>query len=290
MNKRKIVVSSNSGFCFGVKRALDIAQAALKKKGKVYSLGPIIHNPQVVRDFSEKGLKIVKDINRAVPEKAAFLIPSHGINPEALLNKKGACIDTTCPLVSRVQKIVKDLRRRGYLTVIVGDRKHPEVKALAGIAGRNSVVLKDRKKAGALKLESKKIAVVSQTTASFSSFKEILSEIAKKDFTELVSFNTVCRNAIDRQKEAGRIAGRVGAMLVIGGRQSANTSRLADTCRSVNKNTYHIESGKNLKRKFFKGKKSIGIATGASTPPDAIKEVVKKINEATTYGAKRRKS
>ena len=279
MNKRKIIVSSNSGFCFGVKRALDIAEAALKKKGKVYSLGPIIHNPQVVRAFSEKGLKIVKDVKSSVPEKAALLIPSHGINPEALLSKKFTCIDTTCPLVRKVQKIIKDLRRRGYLIIIVGDRKHPEVKALAGIAGRNSVILKDRKKAKDLKLESKKIAVISQTTASFSSFKEILSEIAKKDFTELVSFNTVCRNTIDRQEEAERIAGRVGAMFVIGGKQSANTSRLAETCRRVNKNTYHIESGKDLKRKFFKRQKSIGIATGASTPPGAIKAVIKRIKE-----------
>jgi len=282
MSKVKIIVSSNSGFCFGVKRALDIARAALKKKGKVYSLGPIIHNPQVVRGFSERGLKIIKNIKTAVAEDAAILVPSHGIDPKVLKNEKVICIDTTCPLVSRVQRIVKDLRRRGYLIVIVGDKKHPEVKALAGLAGRNAIVLKDRKKAGSFKPGSKKIAVVSQTTASFSTFKEILSEIAKKDFTELISFNTVCRNTIDRQKDAERIAGKVEVMLVIGGRQSANTSRLADTCRRVNRNTYHIETGKDLEKKFYNGKKRIGIATGASTPPSAIKEVVEKINEATT--------
>jgi len=279
MNRKKIIISSNSGFCFGVKRALDIAEDALKKKKKVYSLGPIIHNPQVVRTFSEKGLKIAKDAKSSVPKKAALLVPSHGINPEALLDKRITCIDTTCPLVSRVQKIIKDLRKKQYLIVIVGDRKHPEVRALVGIAGRNSIVLKDRKKAASIKLKSGKIAVVSQTTASLVVFKEILSEIAKKDFKELLSYNTVCRNTIDRQKEAERIAGGVDAMFVIGGRQSANTSRLADTCRKVNKNTYHIESGKDLKKKFFKSQKSIGIATGASTPPDAIKEVVKKIKE-----------
>ncbi len=279
MSKTKIIISSNSGFCFGVKRALDIAKGALRKRGRVYSLGPIIHNPQVVRDFSEKGLKIVKDIKRDVPDRAALLIPSHGISPSALLNKKAVCIDTTCPLVSKVQKIVKDLRRKKYFVFIVGDRKHPEVKALSGIAGRNSTVLKDRGQAAAVKLKSKKIAVVSQTTASFSVFKEILSEIAKKNFMELISFNTVCRNTIDRQRQAERIAGCVGTMIVIGGAQSANTSRLAEACRKVNKNTYHIESGKDLKRKFFNGQKNIGIATGASTPPEAIKEVVKKIKE-----------
>ncbi|MGB2705808.1 MAG: 4-hydroxy-3-methylbut-2-enyl diphosphate reductase [Candidatus Omnitrophota bacterium] len=279
MNKTKIIISSNSGFCFGVKRALNIAEAALKKKKKVYSLGPIIHNPQVVRDFSGKGLKIVKDARKIASRKAAILVPSHGMSPGVLKNKKVTCIDTTCPLVSRVQKIVKALRRKGYLVVIVGDRKHPEVRALAGIAPRNHVVLKDKKHARDLDLKCKKIAVVSQTTASLSSFKEILSEIAKKDVTELVGFNTVCKNTIDRQREAEHIAGSVEAMFVIGGKQSANTSRLADTCRRVNKHTYHIESGKDLKKKFFKGRKSIGIVTGASTPPYALKEVIKKIKE-----------
>ena len=279
MNKTKIIVSSNSGFCFGVKRALNMAEAALKNKRKIYSLGPIIHNPQVVRHFSKKGLKIVKDARHIPHKKAAILVPSHGISPGVLKDKKVTRIDTTCPLVRRVQKIVKDLRKKGYLVVIVGDRKHPEVRALAGIAPRNHVVLKDKEHARALNLKSKKIAVVSQTTALLSTFKEILSEIARKDFTKLIGFNTVCKNTIDRQKEAKYIAERVDAMFVIGGIQSANTSRLADTCRKVNRNTYHIESGEDLKKNFFKNWKSIGIATGASTPPYAIKEVIKKIKE-----------
>ena len=279
MNKTKIVISSNSGFCFGVKRALDIAKGALKNRKTVYSLGPIIHNPQVVDEFSRKGLKIVRDIRKIKPGNATVVLPSHGVNPELLKGKKFTYIDTTCPLVERVQKIIRGLKEKGYFIIIVGDRKHPEVRALRGIAGKNSCVVKDKKEAKALPLpaRAKKAALISQTTASLSNFKEVLSQVVKKDFAELTSFNTVCKNTIDRQREACGMARRVGAMIIIGGKQSANTSKLARSCRAANKNTYHIESGKDLKTHFFKNKKSIGIATGASTPPYVINEVVERI-------------
>ena len=129
MRKRKISISPNSGFCFGVKRALDIASRALQEKGTIYSLGPIIHNPQVVSGFYGKGLKIIKDLTGVNAKKGHLLIPSHGASPETL--KKGfSYIDTTCPLVGRVQKIVRDLKKKGYFIIIVGDKKHPEIKRI----------------------------------------------------------------------------------------------------------------------------------------------------------------
>ncbi|UCD54721.1 MAG: 4-hydroxy-3-methylbut-2-enyl diphosphate reductase [Candidatus Omnitrophota bacterium] len=278
MNKAKIIISSNSGFCFGVKRALGIARRVLRKHGTIYSFGPIIHNPQVVNGFSGKGLKIIKTLKEIKSKKRYLLIPSHGISPDALRGKNISRIDTTCPFVSRVQKIVKDLREKGYFIIIVGDRKHPEVKGLVGMAGKNSCcVLADKKEAKRFNLKPKKAALISQTTATLANFKEILSEIGKKNFMELISFNTVCKNTIDRQKEAASIAEKVDAMIIIGGKNSANTSKLARTCKMVNKNTYHIESGRDLKLKFLKDKKNIGIATGASTPPYAIDEVVNEI-------------
>ena len=277
MNKAKIIISSNSGFCFGVKRALDIARRALRKRGTIYSFGPIIHNPQVVDGFSRKGLKIIKALKEIKSKKRYLLIPSHGISPDALRKKNISYIDTTCPLVNRVQKIVKGLKEKGYFIIIVGDRKHPEVKGLVGMAGRNSCVLEDKKEAKNLNLKSKKVALISQTTATLADFKEVLSEIGKKNFMELVSFNTVCKNTVDRQREAASIAGKVDTMIIIGGKNSANTSKLAKTCKMVNKNTHHIESREDLKIKFLKDKKNIGIATGASTPPYAIDEVVNEI-------------
>lgn len=277
MSKTRIIISSNSGFCFGVKRALDIAKRALAGGRTIYSLGPIIHNPQVVRDFSGKGLKIIKDVKKIGSKKEFLLIPSHGISPNVLRKRNISYIDTTCPLVGRVQNIVKDLKEKRYFIIIVGDGKHPEVKGLIGIAGKNSCVLANKNQAKALNLKAKKVALISQTTATLADFKGILSEIAKKNFTRLVNFNTVCKNTIDRQKKAVSIAERVEAMIVIGGKNSANTSKLIRTCKRVNKNTRHIESKDDLKMSFLKGKKNIGIATGASTPPYAIKEVVEKI-------------
>ena len=278
MSKTKIVISSNSGFCFGVKRALDIAKRALKTQKTIYSLGPIIHNPQVVREFSDMGLVVAGDMEKLCKD-CTLLIPSHGISPDVLKGRSFTCIDTTCPLVGRLQKIVKDLKEKGYFIIIVGNKKHPEVKGLKGIAGRKSHVLKDKKEAKDFKLpsKSKKVALISQTTASLANFKEILSEMTKKDFAEFIHFNTVCKNTIDRQKEAASLAKRVEAMIVIGGKNSANTSKLAKACKNINKNTYHIESFEDLRMNFLKGRKTIGIVTGASTPPYAIREVVKKI-------------
>jgi len=276
MKPPAIMVSAHSGFCFGVRRALDIAARALKKGKKVYSLGPIIHNPQVVAEFLAKGLKIIKDIRSIGGKKAVFLIPSHGISPGAK-TQNAEFIDTTCPLVARVQNIVKTLKDSGHFIVIVGNKSHPEVKGLKGIAGPKSCVVKNKAEAKALRIKSKKVALISQTTSALSDFKDVFSVMAKKNFTELASFNTVCKNTIDRQHHARLIAKKVGAMIIIGGRSSANTSKLAASCKEVNKNTYHIESGRDLKIKVVKGKNKVGIATGASTPPYAIREVVKKI-------------
>lgn len=280
MNKKEIIISSYSGFCFGVRRALDIADKALKEHVRVYSLGPIIHNGQVVEEFSKKGLKITRGIKRLKMGKGAVLIPSHGVSPDFLKGKKFTLVDTTCPLVRKVQKVLEGLVKKGYYIIIVGNRFHPEVRGLIGITGKKKLaVVKDKKEARLINFPSGtgKVAVIAQTTASVTDFKEVVSEIAKKDFAELVSLNTVCRNTVERVKEALQIAEKVDAMIVIGGKESANTTKLARTCRRANRHTYHIETTQDLKRGFFKNKKRIGIATGASTPPYAIRDVIKKL-------------
>src|SRR4030042_4594384 len=190
MRRTEIIVSSHSDFCFGVQRALNIAKEALKKNRIVYSVGPIIHNPQVVSEFSREGLKIINDVKeicalraKGKSKKINLLIPSHGISPEVLRKNRIAFIDTTCPLVERVQRIVRDLSRKGYFIIIVGDKKHPEVRGLAGIAGKNFRVLKNKREAKAFNFPQgasapaekklKRIALISQTTAPVSNFKEI---------------------------------------------------------------------------------------------------------------------
>lgn len=278
MNKREIIVSPHSGFCFGVKRALDIANKALKTKKRIYSIGPIIHNPQVAESFARKGLRIIHDIED-LKGKASVLIPSHGVSPVLLKGKNITYIDTTCPLVGKVHKIVRDLRKKGFFVIIAGDKKHPEVKALLGVAGEKACVVKDKKEAGSLasRLKEDKVALISQTTASLSDFEEILSELKKNTFKTFTRFNTVCKNTMDRQKIARKIARRVEVMIVIGGKNSANTARLAIACKSVNKNTYHVENAMDLRERFLRNRRKIGIAAGASTPPEAISEIIERI-------------
>jgi len=277
MSKKTIIVSRNSGFCFGVKRALDIAKKALLEKKKVYSLGPIIHNPGVVREFSDLGLGVIKDIRKIKDGKASLLVPSHGADTGILKRTRFDLIDTTCPFVEKVQAIVRDLRKNGYFVLIFGNKKHPEVKGLKGIAGRNSLVLETKAEARRFRAGRRKAALISQTTAALSGFEGILKEIRKKKIPGFLSFNTVCRNTIERRKEAEEIAGRVDAMFIIGGRESANTAKLASSCGKINKNTHHIESARDIKNSFLEDRSVIGIASGASTPPGAVREAVKRI-------------
>ena len=272
----KIIKSPYSGFCFGVERAIKIAEGAIHKRKCVYSMGPIIHNPQVVRDLSKKGLRIAKNMKARPGKNLAVLIPSHGIEPKLLKGFKEV-FDTTCPRVRRVQNIVKDLSKKGYFIFIVGKKDHPEVRSLAGIGGAATKVVKDAKEARSVYPKSKKVAVISQTTSRESDFYEVLRELVKKNFLELAAFNTVCEDSIKRQSVAKAIAGRTDAMIVIGGRESSNTAKLASVCKGENKNTYHIESANEVGRKMIKKRKKIGIATGASTPPEAVRKTVERI-------------
>jgi len=273
----KIIMSPYSGFCFGVERAINIAKKALSGRRRVYSLGPIIHNPEAVEDLSKKGLEVIESVKGLDRKKAALLIPSHGADPRLLKKLNFKAFDTTCPRVRRVQDIVREFSEKGYFIVIVGKKDHPEVRSLTGIAGRNSVVVTGAPRAKKLKFKSKKVVVLSQTTSRESDFLETLREVAKKKFLELVAFNTVCEDSIKRQGVARDIAKKVDVMLVIGGKNSSNTSKLKCACYALNKKTYHVESAVGLERKIVKNKGKIGIATGASTPPEAVRKTVERI-------------
>jgi len=275
--KIKITVSPYSGFCFGVERAIKIAKIALSGKKRVFSLGPIIRNPEAVADLSKKGLAVRKSLKGLDRNKDAILVPSHGADPGLLKRLDLESFDTTCPLVRRVQNIVRDLAGKGYFIVIVGKKDHPEVRSLTAIAGRNSVVVKDQKGARRVKTRGGKIAVISQTTSRESDFRDVLKEISKKNFSELAAFNTVCDDSIKRQRTAREIAKKVDAMLIIGGKASSNTSRLACASRALNKRTHHIESAGDLRKGMIRKAKKVGIAAGASTPPGAVKKTIEKI-------------
>jgi len=283
-----VKLAKKTGFCFGVKRAVSMAEDALKKRSPIYSLGSIIHNRQVVDGLSKKGLKVIKNINEL--KKGVLVISSHGLSPKirASIVKRGIdIIDTTCPFVLNAQETAGRLAGEGYKVVIVGESAHPEVRALVDFAGGRAFVVKDRREAGALSLsKSDRVSVISQTTQSKENFISVVKAIAAKNPKALKVFNTICADAGSRQAQAKRLSKDVDLMLVAGGRRSANTNRLLDACRKYCALAYLVETEDELDAGWFKGVRSIGITSGASTPDWIVEKVAKKaklINSKSGY-------
>lgn len=272
----KIRLAKRIGFCFGVKRAVAMAEAALKDTNPVYSLGSIIHNRQVVSGLSKKGLRVVKDVGRI--KEGAVIVSSHGISPKItkrILMRRLKLVDTTCPFVSNAQRIAKSLSGAGYNVIIVGDRRHPEVRALVDFVAKGAIVVKDEKEARRLKLKAlEKVSIISQTTQSTNNFLNVARTIMDKKPKELKLINTICKDAEERQRDASNLAGEVDAMLVVGGRNSANTRRLFEVCKKVLKNSHLIETEDELGRGWFKQGYAVGITSGASTPDWLVRRVV----------------
>ena len=272
----RIKIASHSGFCFGVKRAIKIAEETLKRskdKREIYSLNPIIHNPQVVMDLSKKGLKVLRDAGRI--KKGTVIISSHGASIAIInkLKKRGVrVVDATCPFVKHAHDIVKGLKREGYKIIIVGEGKHPEVKALSSVAGKRK--------------DTKKIGVISQTTQTKSNYIKGILKVLNEDFSEIRIFNTICNDTAHRQRLTRELIKKCDVMIVVGGRNSANTRRLFEICKESGVRSYHIETPGELKKIYFRGKECAGIISGASTPDSMVKNVAQKISEITTYGTK----
>lgn len=263
----KIKVAKCAGFCFGVKRAINIAEGALKglKDGdRIYSLGALIHNPQVVEELFKKGLQVV-----ASPEKiksGTVIISSHGAPVEELeeiKKKKVQLIDATCPFVKYAQNIVRELKKGGYRIIIVGDSAHPEVKALNSIAGKSR--------------KSKKLGIISQTTQNKVNYINEIQKILNEDFSEVKIFNTICNDTSKRQSATRSLLKDCDLMIVIGGKNSANTKRLWQICKESGVDSFHIEIEPELKKVWFKGKSCIGITSGASTPDSMVKKIIERI-------------
>jgi len=274
-----IVLAKKIGFCFGVKRAVDIAEEELKKNRSIYSLGYIIHNEQVVDSLSKKGLKVARDVKGI--RKGACIISSHGISPKVfkeLVRRGIRVIDTTCPFVLKAQRIAESLSRARYNVIIVGDADHPEVRALVDFVSTDVFVVRDAGEARRLRLKKEeRYIVISQTTQTPDNFRKVVKVISLKPCRESKVFNTICKDAEDRQKAARRLAGSVDTMLVIGGKRSANTKRLFEVCRTALDNSHLIQTEDDLKRIWFDRLGSVGITSGASTPDWVVKRVVKRI-------------
>lgn len=278
MKQRTVQVAEPAGYCFGVRRALDLAGESLSdEKRSVYSLGPIIHNPQVVEEFRRRGLTPIDSVDTI--DEGVLIIRSHGVEKEFLeqAEKKGLeVIDATCPFVKNAQRLARKLSEEGYQVVIVGERAHPEVKGILSYAGDNPVVVKN---ADELRPESLgvKVGVLSQTTKRKEDFIEVVKAVLGTAH-ECRVFNTICNATLSLQAAAVELAETVDVMIVVGGKNSANTQRLAELCRSTGCKTYQIESPEEIAPDMLLGKPRVGITAGASTPRSQV-DAVRKVCE-----------
>ena len=281
----KITKAETAGFCFGVNRAVNMVYELLNEGKKVCTLGPIIHNPQLVEELSLKGVRIVESPDE-VNEDETLVIRSHGVEREVFENAKQKGIDVadaTCPFVSKIHKIVAENSLAGAVTIIAGDKNHQEVKGIVGHCyGDCFVVASEEELDSLLQNESflveKNIILVSQTTFNAKIWGNI-QKILKKVCTNAKIFDTICNATSLRQSEADKLSGSSDAVIVIGGRHSSNTAKLYDVCRKNCHNTFLIETAEELPLENLKGLENIGVVAGASTPAGIIKEVIYTMSE-----------
>ncbi len=273
----KIKVAKSAGFCFGVKRAIEIAlKTAREEKNDVYMLGDIVHNEFVVEQIKKAGIKVVDSIEKI--NSGVLLLRAHGTVPEIYerAKEKGLkIVDATCPMVLEIHKIVKKLESENYQIVVIGDHNHDEVKAIAA-QSKNPIVIENPHEVKKIGKKFKKIGVVVQSTQNIEKVKGILSKLVTIT-KELRFINTICKPTQDHQDEIRKMPLENDVMIIVGSFTSANTRRLTEISRGLNPNTYQVESAKNIKEEWFKNCKTVGISAGASTPDYLIKEVVEKI-------------
>lgn len=273
----KVTLAKSAGFCFGVKRAVEMVYKEAETGKKVYTLGPIIHNEQVVQDLEQKGVRVIntpEELSKA--EDATVIIRSHGISADVyhqLEDKKVRIVDATCPFVSKIHRIVEKKYQEGSCIVIVGNANHPEVEGINGWCNGAATVIGSVSEAENYSQEpARKLCVVAQTTFNYKKFKDIVDIFSKKSY-DINVMNTICNATEERQTEAAAIAGDSDAMIVIGGKHSSNTQKLYEICKNVCSDTHFIQTLDDLDLKQFQSFRSVGITAGASTPNTIIKEV-----------------
>jgi 4-hydroxy-3-methylbut-2-enyl diphosphate reductase len=272
----EVLKTEHPGFCFGVRRAINIVlQESERNRGRIFTLGPIIHNPQMVELLRHRGIIPVDSVSEI--EDGTVVFRTHGIKEEEEedIKLKGLrAIDATCPFVKRVRKKAIFLQKNGYKVVIAGDENHPEVKSVLSYLHNDGIVLKKP----AL-IMSKKVGVVSQTTLDKDTFFNIVSGLVG-GVEELRVYNTICESTGIRQREVAMLSSMVDAMLIVGGKNSSNTTKLYNIAKNIQPNTYHIETEMDIKPEWVSGMNKIGITGGASTPDnilDSVERYVKKL-------------
>ena len=274
----KVTRAKCAGACYGVQRALNMALDTVSEGSRAVTLGPLIHNPQVVAQLAERGIRAVESPEQAV--EGSVIIRSHGVTPQVRreIEARGLpVVDATCPHVARAQKAAAKLARECGHVVVVGEAGHPEVEGLVAYAREaGGEVLVAGRAADVPTSLLGKVGVVVQTTQTREAFEEVLAALRDRG-VECVVKDTVCLATRERQESAAALARKVDAMIVIGGRNSSNTTRLAEICSSVCGNTHHIERASELDLAWFDQCTEVGITAGASTPEDQIAAVEARI-------------
>lgn len=275
----EVILAKSRGFCFGVKRAVDTVYGQIGKTGKLYTYGDIVNNEEVVGDLKMKGVSVINGMEELKQaEKGTVIIRAHGVGKavyEAIEKEGFTLMDATCPFVKRIHKIVEEESKKGTQIVVIGNPAHPEVAGIAGWCHSPAIILETMEEAEKFALKgAQNVCIVSQTTFNYNKFQLLVEIISKKGY-DIRCLNTICNATEERQSEARDIAGRVDAMIVIGGRQSSNTQKLYDICKNECKNTYYIQTLVDLDLKTFESIGNVGITAGASTPNNLIEEVSK---------------
>ena len=274
----EVVVADHSGFCFGVQRALRLAEQALEERGQIASLGPLIHNHQVVEHLARRGMKVVDAVSEV--RCGAALVRSHGAPPavyEEAAQRGIELIDATCPFVARAQAAALELLEQGYDVFVLGEADHPETAGIVAATGSRAQVVEEPAAVEGLPV-GKRAGVVAQTTQRLDRLQELARRLLTR-VAELRVHNTICNATAQRQQAALALAERADVMVVVGGRHSANTSRLAELCRQTGTPTWHIETASEVEPEWAEGADVVGVAAGASTPDEAITEVCDRLAE-----------
>ena len=276
-----VILAESAGFCFGVQRAVDVVKKQIAEgQGPLYTYGPIIHNEEVVKDFEAHGVTVMEEDCQKDYTPGTVIIRSHGVTKsveENLKSKGHNVIDATCPFVKKIHRAVDEHSKNGEYIVIIGNPDHPEVRGIIGwINGEDYTVISGVQSAKDFSVNSDRdICIVSQTTFNHNKFQELVEIIKQKGY-HIIVLNTICDATNKRQVEAADIASKVDAMLVIGSKNSSNTQKLYEICKTRCNNTYYIQTADDFQPSDLSSIESVGITAGASTPNNIIEEVQKK--------------
>ncbi len=280
----EVSIVEECGFCFGVRRAIRLAKEATCQHEGIYSLGPLIHNRQVVDQLSAAGLSVADDL-REVPDGATLMIRAHGAGPEVYQQAQARnmqIIDATCPFVDRVQRKARQFTEMGYQVLVLGETDHPEPRAIVEHSQGRAIIVESPQDLKKLSLDAN-VAVVAQTTQRRENLEALVVALLPQ-VEELVVANTICEATTTRQQASVAKAREVDLMIVVGGYHSANTRRLAQICQATGTATHHIETAAEIDPQWLAGVATVGVTAGASTPREAVQAVAERLHELAENG------